>query len=128
MEGYETEDREKAFESEPIQPETTSAAEFDVSDMQPIEAREVEPPSMRPTRPSGFVRDDERDVSPHKQLYVGNLFFDVTEEDLRKSFSRFGTVVDLKLIKDTHGLSKGYVMNSNLLGTSNAHRRLVLGM
>lgn len=55
-------------------------------------------------------RNRTRDISPSKRLYIGNLFFDVTEEDLRKAFSRFGTVVDIKLIKDTHGLSKGYVL------------------
>ena len=41
-------------------------------------------------------------------LYVGNLFFDVTEESLRKEMERFGPVKRVKIIFDGRGLSKGY--------------------
>jgi len=41
-------------------------------------------------------------------LYIGNLFFDVTETDLIKEFTRFGTVTSAKVIRDARGLSKGY--------------------
>jgi RNA recognition motif-containing protein len=44
-------------------------------------------------------------------LYIGNLFFDVTETDLVKEFSRFGTVARCKIVRDSRGLSKGYVYN-----------------
>lgn len=54
----------------------------------------------------GFGRDF---VSPSKSLYVGNLFFDVTIEDLKKEMQRFGTVLDVRIIMDNRGLSKGYV-------------------
>jgi len=41
-------------------------------------------------------------------LYIGNLFFDVTEEDLKREFSKFGTVASVKIISDARGLSKGF--------------------
>ena len=44
-----------------------------------------------------------------KVVYVGNLFFDVKEEDLKKEFERAGPVVEVKIIMDPRGLSKGFV-------------------
>ena len=41
-------------------------------------------------------------------VYVGNLFFDVKEEDLQNEFSRAGRVVNTKIIVDARGLSKGF--------------------
>ena len=43
------------------------------------------------------------------QLYVGNLFFEITEQDLKEKFGEFGTVNDVKVIRDPRGMSKGYV-------------------
>ena len=40
-------------------------------------------------------------------VYIGNLFFDVTEDVLRREFERFGPIQQLKLISDQRGLSKG---------------------
>ena len=45
-------------------------------------------------------------------LYVGNLFFDVTETDLVKEFGRFGVVSKCRIVRDSRGLSKGYVSSS----------------
>lgn len=43
-----------------------------------------------------------------RELYIGNLSFAATEDDIRKLFSVSGTVVNLHLIKDpVSGLSKG---------------------
>lgn len=43
------------------------------------------------------------------KLYVGNLSYDTTEEDLRTLFSGAGTVVSVSLIKDrASGRSKGF--------------------
>ena len=44
-----------------------------------------------------------------KVVYVGNLFFDVRAEDLKREFERAGPVVDVKIIMDARGLSKGLV-------------------
>lgn len=45
----------------------------------------------------------------NKNLYVGNLATEVTEEDLRHNFSQSGTVVSANIIKDNYtGMSKGF--------------------
>lgn len=48
-----------------------------------------------------------RSAIPTTTLYIGNLYFDVTEEDLRRELERFGTVMSVKIIYDGRGLSKG---------------------
>lgn len=49
-------------------------------------------------------------VEPKSTIYIGNLFFDVTENDLVKELTRFGTITKCRLIRDSRGLSKGYVL------------------
>ena len=44
---------------------------------------------------------------PKKTIYIGNLFFDVTENDLVKELARFGTISRCRLMRDARGLSKG---------------------
>ncbi|KAL8933983.1 MAG: hypothetical protein Q9211_005472 [Gyalolechia sp. 1 TL-2023] len=44
---------------------------------------------------------------PNETVYVGNLFFDVREEDLKREFQKIGPVETVKLIVDNRGLSKG---------------------
>jgi len=42
-------------------------------------------------------------------IYVGNLTYSITEDDLRTSFSAFGTVDSVKIITDREtGRSKGF--------------------
>ena len=42
-------------------------------------------------------------------IYVGNLSYDVTEEDLKKTFENFGEIESVKIIKDNYsGRSKGF--------------------
>jgi RNA recognition motif-containing protein len=42
-------------------------------------------------------------------IYVGNLAYDVTEEDLRQAFEAFGRITSISLIKDKFtGQSKGF--------------------
>lgn len=43
------------------------------------------------------------------KLYVGNLPYNVTDDDLRETFSAFGEVADVSLISDKFsGQSKGF--------------------
>jgi cold-inducible RNA-binding protein len=43
------------------------------------------------------------------KMYVGNLSYETTEEDLRKSFSEFGTVDSVSVVTDKYtGKSKGF--------------------
>ena len=46
---------------------------------------------------------------PSNNLYIGNLFFDVTEDMLGRELEKAGTVISAKIIMDGRGLSKGYV-------------------
>lgn len=42
-------------------------------------------------------------------IYIGNLAYEVTEDDLRQEFSAFGEVSSVAIIKDTYsGQSKGF--------------------
>lgn len=58
---------------------------------------------------------DQNQVNPSK-LFVGNLSYNVTTDQLREKFSEFGTVVDAIVLTDKFsGRSKGFgfvTMNS----------------
>jgi RNA recognition motif-containing protein len=41
-----------------------------------------------------------------KKIYVGNIAFNATEEDLRNLFSEYGEIESLKIIKDYSGYTK----------------------
>ena len=42
-------------------------------------------------------------------IYVGNLVFDVSEDDLREAFEQFGEITEVRLIMDKFsGKSKGF--------------------
>ena len=60
-----------------------------------------------------FERSSKTFVStnpPNTTLYIGNLFFEVTEDQLKKVFSRFGAVTKSSIVYDNRGLSRGYVL------------------
>ena len=45
----------------------------------------------------------------NKNLYIGNLPYEVTEEDLRTNFSEVGKIASVSIIKDKYtGLSRGF--------------------
>ncbi|KAI4239963.1 MAG: hypothetical protein L6R40_005394 [Gallowayella cf. fulva] len=48
------------------------------------------------------------DNAPNKSVYLGNLFFDVREDDIRKKFEGLGEIESIKLVTDNRGLSKGF--------------------
>lgn len=54
----------------------------------------------------------DQSFEPKPTIYVGNLFFDVTENDLVKAFSEFGKISRARLVRDARGLSKGYSFQS----------------
>ncbi|KAJ8603901.1 hypothetical protein MRB53_042036 [Persea americana] len=45
---------------------------------------------------------------PNTNLYIGNLFFEVTEAKLAEYFGRYGPIKSTKIVFDGRGLSKGY--------------------
>ena len=53
--------------------------------------------------------NDNATKDPYKTLFVARLSYELTEDDLREEFSRFGRIRDVKLILDTEtGKSRGY--------------------
>ncbi|KAI5295139.1 hypothetical protein KEM52_002266, partial [Ascosphaera acerosa] len=45
---------------------------------------------------------------PCETVYIGNLFFDVTQDQLRAHCEQFGKVESVRIIYDARGLSKGF--------------------
>jgi nucleolin len=45
--------------------------------------------------------------APNNVVYVGNLYYEVGEDQLEKVFSRFGTVKTVRIMRDNKGLSRG---------------------
>ena len=41
-------------------------------------------------------------------IYVGNLDGEVNEDEVRKLFARFGEVSTVAIMRDRHGISKGF--------------------
>lgn len=53
------------------------------------------------------MNDSSQQANP-KKLFIGNLSYNVTEDELRNAFSQFGEITDLKVITDRmSGRSKG---------------------
>ncbi|OAF98984.1 RNA-binding domain-containing protein [Paraphaeosphaeria sporulosa] len=50
----------------------------------------------------------ERNMVPNKVVYVGNLYYEVTADQLKRVFSRFGEIENVRLIYDNRGLSRGF--------------------
>lgn len=44
----------------------------------------------------------------NKKLYVGNLLYEITEDDLKELFSQYGTVASQTVIRFQDGRSKGF--------------------
>ncbi|KAL4925467.1 nucleic acid-binding protein [Aspergillus undulatus] len=45
---------------------------------------------------------------PKDTIFIGNLFYDVTAEDLREQMIKYGVVNGVNIIYDSRGISKGY--------------------
>jgi RNA recognition motif-containing protein len=54
-------------------------------------------------------QDNQQEVSMNKNLFVGNLANEVTEQDLEVNFSEAGKVVSVNIIRDKfNGMSRGF--------------------
>ncbi|KAF2467447.1 RNA-binding domain-containing protein [Lindgomyces ingoldianus] len=47
-------------------------------------------------------------ATPNKTIYVGNLYYEVTEDQLKRVFSRFGAIDSVKVVYDNRGMSRGF--------------------
>ena len=59
--------------------------------------------------PRSHRRLDGSELPPTRQLYVANLLYDVTKEDLRVEMEEFGEVVSSKIIMQ-NDVSRGFVL------------------
>lgn len=48
-----------------------------------------------------------KDLQPNKTVYVGNLYYEVTADQVKRVFSRFGELDEVRVIYDNRGLSRG---------------------
>ncbi|GAB4842321.1 hypothetical protein Ancab_012291 [Ancistrocladus abbreviatus] len=58
-----------------------------------------------------FLRKSQREAANEQKftnLYVKNLDEDITEDDLRNKFSKFGTVSNAVIMRDTEGKPRGF--------------------
>ncbi|KEF60038.1 uncharacterized protein A1O9_04888 [Exophiala aquamarina CBS 119918] len=62
----------------------------------------------RPFRERRGQSDGYRQAEKKNTVYIGNLFFDITESELVKEFTQFGTISRCKIIRDNRGMSKGF--------------------
>ncbi|KLJ10813.1 hypothetical protein EMPG_13814 [Blastomyces silverae] len=46
-------------------------------------------------------------LKPNDTIYVGNLFFEVTAEDLKRDMAKFGNIHSVRIVYDSRGLSRG---------------------
>ncbi|KAI9374395.1 hypothetical protein BJX61DRAFT_307736 [Aspergillus egyptiacus] len=46
--------------------------------------------------------------TPKDTIFIGNLFYDVTAEDLKAQMSKYGTVEEVNVLYDSRGISKGF--------------------
>ncbi|PGH12734.1 hypothetical protein AJ79_04095 [Helicocarpus griseus UAMH5409] len=68
-----------------------------------------EAPAFRSDNYAPKDRQDKRRVlEPSANIYVGNLFFEVTAEDLKRDLAKFGNVNSVRIIYDSRGLSRGF--------------------
>jgi nucleolin len=45
--------------------------------------------------------------SAARSVYIGNIYFDITEEQLKELCSQYGAVEKVRLMKDVRGFSRG---------------------
>lgn len=64
---------------------------------------------QRPARQTYSATTPSGPNGENKTLYVGNLFFEVTEASLAEYFSTYGNIVKTRIVFDARGMSKGYV-------------------
>lgn len=58
-------------------------------------------------RPSPKFRYVGQETTPKETVYIANLYYDVTPDNIRTQMEKFGPVENVSLILDSKGLSKG---------------------
>lgn len=73
------------------------------------EERQLDSPLPQGKREQRHSKIDLWDHVPaaSETVYIGNLFYDLTADDLRKHMEKYGTVVKTYIVHDARGISKG---------------------
>lgn len=58
-----------------------------------------------------MFRKLKRMTEPKETVFVGNIFFDVTAEDVQQRMQKFGVVEQVYIVRDNRGISKGWVFS-----------------
>jgi len=75
----------------------------------PVASRLGKRERLRQEKVVSRERSGARRLAMRKNLYVGNLPYDTTADDLREAFSQFGTVSKSQVISDREtGRSRGF--------------------
>jgi RNA-binding protein 39 len=73
----------------------------------PIIAQHTEAEKNRQSRTTEGATQQQAGV-PFHRLYVGNIHFSITEDDLNEVFEPFGELEFIQLQKEEQGRSRGY--------------------
>ncbi|KAF2859119.1 RNA-binding domain-containing protein [Piedraia hortae CBS 480.64] len=52
--------------------------------------------------------EQPRELKPSRVLWVGNLYYGLTEEKLKEEFSQFGNVIKTRIVRNPNGESRGF--------------------
>ncbi|KAF1932503.1 RNA-binding domain-containing protein [Didymella exigua CBS 183.55] len=84
------------------QAEPTNAEETVGADALEAVAKQADRPKRE------FQRREKSDAPPNNTVYVGNLYYEVTADQVKRVFSRFGEVNNVRIVLDNRGLSRGF--------------------
>ncbi|CBF85030.1 nucleic acid-binding protein [Aspergillus nidulans FGSC A4] len=84
--------------------------DFDISQIREAAAQEAWAAAEKKQMTHGEKLDMLRRLQyePKQTVFIGNLFYDVTAEDLKKQMAKYGVVEGVNIIYDSRGISKGY--------------------
>lgn len=91
--------------------EDLSTSTFDVSQIREAARLEDEAAQRTMTKEERIELMRQSRNEPKETIFIGNLFYDVTAEDLKAQMSKYGVVEGVNIIYDSRGISKGYVMH-----------------
>ncbi|KAI8940391.1 hypothetical protein NX059_004082 [Plenodomus lindquistii] len=83
---------------------TDAAATVGADALEAVE-RAAGSPREQSSRPNS---GGQTPITPGKTLYIGNLYYEVTADQLKRVFSKFGEVDNVRVIYDNRGLSRGF--------------------
>ncbi|GAQ43444.1 C6 transcription factor [Aspergillus niger] len=113
----ESEQREKTEEVEQsreepsirfIQTELKAGNQRPVQQEKPQEQEQEQEASDAEKQTEARRRRLQEPPTPKETVFIGNIFYDVTREDLKKAMEKYGVVEKVVLVLDNRGISKGY--------------------